>query len=233
MFQSLSYRVGQRAFEALFCQPDTKSRGAVLVFHGGTGLGEHERQLLARLSALGYAGCAPDLFGEPFRDRAHGMQVIGELVAHAASLRERAGAALACLCAQPGVDPARVAAIGNCFGGLCALELARSGAAIRAAVSFHGGLTTRAPARRGQVQARVLACTGADDPFCPREQRGALEDELSAAGVDWQHHVYGGAQHGFTLPAIDPAKFPGCAYDARADARSWSAMLALFDEVFA
>jgi dienelactone hydrolase len=232
MVQNLSYRVGQQRFEALFTQPDTRCRAAVLVFHGGGGLGEHERLLLARLSALGYAACAPDLFGEPFRDRAHGLQVIGALVSDAARLRERTAAGLACLCAQASVDAARVAAIGNCFGGLCALELARSGAAIAAAVSFHGGLSTSAPARRGEVHARVLACSGADDRFCPREQRSAFEDELTAAGVDWQHHVYGGVQHGFTVPSIDPSKFPGCAYDARADARAWEAMRALFDEVF-
>jgi dienelactone hydrolase len=232
MVQKLSYRVGQQAFEALLAQPHTACRAAVLVFHGGSGLGEHERLLLARLSALGYAACATDMFGEPFRDRAHGMQLIGALVSDAARLRARTAAALACLCAQPGIDAARVAAIGNCFGGLCALELARSGAAIAAAVSLHGGLSTGAPARRGEVQARVLACSGAADPFCPREQRSAFEDELTAAGVDWQHHVYGGVQHGFTLPNIDPSTFPGCAYDARADARAWAAMHALFDEVF-
>jgi hypothetical protein len=91
-------------------------------------------------------------------------------------------AALARLAAHPRVGGAPRLAIGHCFGGLAALELARSGAELRAAVSFHGGLATRAPARSGEVRARILACTEADDPFCPRDQRAAFEDEMTAAG---------------------------------------------------
>ena len=205
----------------------------VLVFHGGSGLTEHETERVRMLGALGYVAHAPDLFGETFTDRAHGMRVIGQLVAEPARLRERTAAALAELASRPDVDASRIAAIGHCFGGLAALELARSGADVRAAVSFHGRLVAVAPARRGEVRARVLACTGADDPFCPREHRIAFEDEMTAAGVDWQHHIYAGAQHGFSVPGIDPAKQPGCAYHELADRRSWAAMLALLGEVMA
>ena len=51
---------------------------------------------------------------------------------------------------------------------------------MRAVASFHGGLATRAPARAGEVRARVLICTGAADPHAPRQAREAIEDELSA-----------------------------------------------------
>jgi dienelactone hydrolase len=141
------------------------------------------------------------------------MRVIGELVARPEVLRERTAAALARVPAEPR------AVVGHCFGGLAALELARSGAEVYAAVSFHGRLATLAPAERGRIHARVLACTGADDPHCPRDQRAAFEDEMTAAGVDWQHHVYGGARHGFTIAGPD--------HDEAADRRSWRAMLDL------
>lgn len=210
--------------------PRSGWHAGILVFHGGGGLSDHERERVQRLAALGYVALAPDLFGEVFADRARGMAVIGELVAEPTKLRARTAAALAALAARDDVDPARIGAVGHCFGGLAALELARSGADVRAVVSIHGNLATRAPAKPGDVRARVLACSGADDRYCPRDQRVAFEHEMTAAGIDWQHHIYGGAQHGFSVPGIDPAKAPGCAYHALADQRSWRAMVELFGE---
>jgi dienelactone hydrolase len=125
------------------------------------------------------------------------------------------------------IDASRLAAIGFCFGGLAALELARSGAELRVVASFHGGLSTRAPAQPGAVRASLLVCTGAADPFVPREQRAAFEDEMNAAGADWQLALYAHAQHGFTERS---ASRPGCAYDANADRRSWRALIDLLAE---
>jgi dienelactone hydrolase len=125
------------------------------------------------------------------------------------------------------VDSERLAAIGYCFGGLAALELARSGADVRSIVSFHGGLRTREPAREGAVRARILVCTGARDPFVDQEQRRAFEDEMTAAGAAWEIDLYAHAAHGFTEPGTSR---PGCAYDRHADRRSWSSMLALLEE---
>jgi dienelactone hydrolase len=204
--------------------PEGRGRCAgVLVIHGGGGPSEHERDKARALATLGYVAMAPDLFGERFTDRAHGARVIGALVADAARIRERVIAAWRSLCAHPRVDPDRTAAIGHCFGGLAALELARSGAAIRAAIAFHGGLTTAAPARPGDVKASVLACSGAADPYITREQRAGFEDEMTAAGVDWQHHLYAGARHGFTIAGAD--------FDALAERRSWRAAIALLADV--
>jgi len=232
MFEPIEYEVAGRAFSGILTTPATRPRGGVLVLHGGGGLAEHERERLRMLAALGYVALAPDLFGEALTERSRAMALIGELVTRPAAIRARVGAAWGRLCAVPGVEATRTAAVGHCFGGFAALELARSGAGVRAVVSLHGGLTTHAPAVVHEVRARVLVCTGADDPFCPREQRAAFEDEMTAAGVDWQLHVYAGARHGFTVAGIDPEKHPGCAYHELADRRSWHAMLGLFDEVF-
>jgi len=199
-------------------------RAGVLVLHGGTGLGAHERQRAERLGELGYTVLAPDLFGVVFESRSHAVEVITKLVDRPAVLRGRVRDALERLRARPTVDASRCAAIGFCFGGLAALELARSGADVRCVVSFHGGLTTRAPARNREVHASVLICAGARDSFVTREHRTALEDEMNAAGADWQMHVHANALHGFTH---------GADYEERADRRSWDAMRSLFDEKLA
>src|SRR3569623_1939394 len=120
---------------------------------------------------------------------------------------------------------ARPFAVGHCFGGLAALELARADTAVRAVVSLHGGLATAAPGER--ITARVLAVCGAAAAFCPPTQRAAFEAEMTAAGADWQLLVLGGAQHGFSVPGITRE---ACAYDTVADRRSWRAMLALFED---
>ncbi len=221
MIEDIQYVVAGRAFAGVLGTPSESvaPRGGIAIFHGGSGLGAHDRAQCTRLAALGYIAFAPDLFGEAFRDRAHGMAVIGSLIESPDVLRERVVAAWRVVADRGGIT----AAVGHCFGGLAALELARSGADVRAVASFHGGLATRAPARPGEVRARVLICVGAEDPHAPRTQIEAIQDELSAAGVDWQLLILANARHGFTLD--------GAAYHAASDRRSWHALLGLLDEV--
>jgi len=158
------------------------------------------------------------------------MGRLGALMGDPEEIRELAEAGLGVLLAQDEVDPARVAAIGYCFGGTMALELARSGADLAVAVGFHSGLGTQRPARAGQVKAGILVCIGADDPMVPAEQRLAFEEEMRAAEVDWRLNLYGGAVHSFTNPRAGLSGFPGVAYHQPTDERSWRAMLDFFDE---
>jgi dienelactone hydrolase len=236
--ETIEFVSGGRGFGGLFVEPDaqhTQPRPAVMVLHGGAGLGAHERERAGMLAELGYAAFAPDVFGEAFTSREHGIATITALVGDPPTIRSRLADALACLRARPGVDPSRLAAIGFCFGGLAALELARSGADLRAVVSFHGGLTARAPAAPGVVKAAVLACTGAADPFVTREHRNAFEEEMTHAGVDWQHHVYANARHGFTEGKLGEPTVPrpGSGYHEPSDRRSWAAMRAFLGELLA
>jgi dienelactone hydrolase len=227
-FETIDYASEGRPLSGLLFRPaGALPRPGILVLHGGVGRGEHEEERARRLADLGYVAFAPDLFGEVFTSRARGVEVIGALVAQPALLRDRVGAALAALRALPGVDASRTAAIGFCFGGLAALELARSGADVRCVVSFHGGLSAVAPAAAGTVQASILICTGAADPHVLPQHRAAFESEMTDARADWQMHVHAGAMHAFTVRDM---KLPGCAYQAAADRRSWQAMRDLFDE---
>jgi dienelactone hydrolase len=115
------------------------------------------------------------------------------------------------------------------------LELARSGADIRAVVGFHSGLATVAPKSDARaIKARILVCIGGDDPFIPLEQRAVFEAEMRDAGVDWQINVYGNTVHSFTNPTASNARRPDAVrYSPEADNRSWKAMLDLFAETLA
>jgi len=149
-----------------------------------------------------------------------------------AVLRARAQAAFDVLAKDPHVDRTHIAAIGYCFGGTVALELARSGADLAGVVSFHGGLGTANPADARNIKGKILVCTGGDDKFVPPDQVTAFENEMRDAGVNWQVIVYGGAHHAFTNPDADSHHLPNIAYNADADRRSWASMKAFFDEIF-
>jgi dienelactone hydrolase len=210
-------------------------RPGVLVFHEGLGLGEFAMARARMLGELGYVALAADMFGD--RRQAHSLEEAGKLVGDLRSepekLRARGRAALAMLAALPQVDPNRLGAVGFCFGGSVVLELARGGADLKAVVSFHGVLATKAPAVSDKVRASVLVCTGADDPLAPPDQVKAFEDEMRGAGVrDWQIISYGNTLHGFTNPAADGSIMRAALYSAQADRRSWASMRSLFEEVF-
>jgi dienelactone hydrolase len=110
------------------------------------------------------------------------------------------------------------------------IELARTGAPLRAIVGFHSGFLPGTLEENSAIGGKLLLCHGADDPIVTAAQRDAFLVEAAAAGIDWQLHLYGGVGHSFTNPHIDALNLPGFAYDETADRRSWQAMLNLFDE---
>ena len=164
--------------EAVTCRgfvayDDTASgkRPGVLVFHEGLGLGEHIIERTRRVAKLGYVALAADMFGDrrQARDLEDMRRLVGDLRNDPTKLRARARAALATLGSLPQVNATRLCAIGFCFGGSVVLELARDGADLKAVVSFHGVLATKAPALPGKVNASVLVLTGANDRLAPPE----------------------------------------------------------------
>ena len=220
----------------VFDETVAAKRPGVVVFHEGLGLGDFAIERARMIAELGYVALAADMFGE--RRQARNLQevatLVGGLRAEPEKLRARGRAALSALAALPLVDAGRLAAIGFCFGGSVVLELAREGADLKAAVSFHGALATKIPAAPDQIKASVLVLTGADDPLAPPEQVAAFENEMREAQVrDWQVISYGNTLHGFTNPAADGSMMRTALYNEQADRRSWAAMKSLFDEVLA
>ena len=204
-------------------EPNRRRLGVMLV-HGGAGLDDHARQQARRYAELGYVVLACDMFGRDIAGQPR-EQIIALLTAMRDDpdrLVRRARAGLDLLSRVQAID-ARMAVVGFCFGGLAALQLARSGAPIAAAVSIHGSLATSVRAQPGQVRARLLVCHGATDPHVPLADVTAFAEEMNAADADWQLNMYGGAQHGFTHTDAKPGVIPGVAYHEQADALSFAA----------
>ncbi len=233
--QQVQYQQGQTSLVGYLAYDDTKEgrRPGVLVIHAWWGLNPYAKQRAVQLAELGYVAFALDMYGagKTTADAAHAKQWSDALYG-TPLLRQRAQAGLAVLAAHERVDPARMAAIGYCFGGSTVLELAYSGAEIKGVVSFHGGVPLPKPGDTLQTKAKILICHGADDPFVPAERRGEFKRALDGSGVDWLWISYGGAVHSFTYPQADQAGIEGVSYQPAADQRSWGHMKQFFDEIF-
>jgi len=210
----------------------TKPRPAVAIAHAFGGCGEHECERARRLAGMGYVGFALDVYGKGVlgRDVAESMSLMTPLLNDRSLLLRRMLAGIDALRAQPEVDGARVAAIGYCFGGLCVLDLARSGADVRGVASFHGMFDPNPSV--AEITAKILVLHGWSDPMVLPQDVVNLGVELTNAKADWQIHGYGGTLHGFTQPTSND-HMRGVVYDPRADRRSWQALGNFLDEVFA
>jgi len=236
MTQDIDYRDGDTPLQGYLAWDNSLDgqRPGVLVIHEWTGLNDYAKMRCRKLAELGYVAFAVDMYGKGIRPQTAeeaGKQA-GIYRSDRPLMRQRANAGLNVLLDNELCDRSRVAAIGYCFGGGTALELARSGANIAGVVSFHGNLDTPDPADAKNIRCKILVCHGADDPHVPFDQVKAFFDEMRAANVDFQFIAYSGAVHSFTNPASgdDPSK--GVAYNATADRRSWEHMKMFFDELF-
>jgi len=231
---TLEYELGGVTFVGELARPDTQSgpRPGILVMHEGNGITEHAKRRARELAERGYVALAADMFGggNVAPSLAEGRPRMMALRSDLDLLRGRVNAGLTALKAQPGVDTKRLGAIGFCFGGLCVLDLARTGADVAGVASFHGIFTPPGNLPEPRIRARVAVYHGWEDALVPPEQVVALGRELSGAGCDWQIHCFGGAVHGFTH-ARPPEE--GIPFNALADKRSWQAAEGFLAECFA
>ncbi|MEO8614264.1 MAG: dienelactone hydrolase family protein [Luteolibacter sp.] len=232
------YKDGDTTLEGFVSYDDAaapKSQPGILIIHQWTGLTDYEKGRATELAKMGYVAFACDIYGQGVRPPAPDAsgKEAGKYKNDRKLFRQRLNAGLEELKKQAAVDPTRLAAIGYCFGGTGAIELARSGADIQGIVSFHGGLDSPTPADGKNINAKVLICHGADDPFNKREDVDAFQAEMRDNKVDWQMVYYGNAVHSFTEKGADGKQNPGAKYNKEADERSWKAMKVFFDEVLA
>ncbi|MET0588098.1 MAG: dienelactone hydrolase family protein [Novosphingobium sp.] len=207
----------------------------VLVMHSGVGIDEFNFDKARKLADRGFLAVATDMYGADvdLDDEASFGGAFQSLLDSPETLRSRLLAWFNAIAAREDVDASRMAAIGYCFGGYCVLELARTGADCRAVVSYHGLLSTSAPAQPGAVKAHVAAYCGGNDPYAPLDHVTALGKELTDAGASFSITVFGEAEHGFTDPDAVRHGRPGISYNAIAAKTSWAGTLALLDEVLA
>ena len=235
----IEYRVGERNHQGYLAYDDeiSEARPGVILVHEWWGLNDYMVRRAHMLAELGYVALAIDMFG--------GGQVAdnpgqaGELMNGVLNDMETGTAALEAghrlLLDQAGVDPARCAAIGYCFGGAMVLHMARIGLPLAAVTSFHGALGSFHSAAPGSIKPSILVCHGEADSMVSMDDVAAFRTEMDAAGADYEVLLLQGAKHGFSNPEADVnAEKYGIdlGYQEQADAESWDAMRALFDRVF-
>lgn len=231
--RTIDYHCEGRDFSLQAFFPEGEVRGTVLVCHAWGGQGELELGRARQLAENGYIGVAHDVYGVGVRGGSaeQNEALMRPLVEDREALGRRLLAGIEAAAAQDEVDPARVAAIGFCFGGLCVFDMARRNMPVQAVVSFHGIFAPLAQPSAA-ISARVLALHGYDDPLATPQDLVAFAGEMSAAGADWQVHAYGGAVHSFSNPqAANPEA--GNVYCPRSDARATRSMLDFLGDAFA
>jgi dienelactone hydrolase len=212
---------------------DGQARPTVLMIPTVMGITDLELGFGRQLVELGFNAFVADLFGTKFRGAERDVMFgeMNRLASDRPALLRRLLAVLDQARALDEVQSEAIVAAGFCFGGMCALDLARSGADIAAVVSFHGlfdppGLPPQ------KIKAKVLALHGWDDPMVPPDKVVALGKELTEAGADWQIHAYGHVGHGFTNPNAHMIGIEGVFYHQLAAERSWTSFVNLLEELF-
>lgn len=222
--QDLEYRSGEAVLAGVLFRDDAQKalQPGMLVAHQWTGISAHELERARRLAQQGYVVLCVDIYGKGIRPAVpEAGKVAGSYKSNRPLLRERMLAGLNALKAQPLVDAKRLGAMGFCFGGTAVLELARSGADVRAVVSLHGGLDSPQPADGQAIKGRLLICHGAADPYVAAADIGAFFAEMAQAKVGLTFIAYPGAVHSFTQVSAGNDASKGAAYQQEADEASW------------
>ena len=232
--ETISYSEGGDAFDAVIARPDGPGpHAAVLVCHAWGGRDAFAEDKAQELAALGYVGAAIDVYGVGKRghDQPSCQALMTHLINDPQLLRRRLLAAHGAIAALQGVDAKRTGTIGYCFGGLCAILMARMGLPLRGVVSFHGLLKIGERLDEA-VKAKLLILHGQDDPMVPPPDIGEFAAEMQRINADWTLHAYPGVMHAFTNPqAAEPSS--GMLYDAHAAQGSWEEMTRFLHEVLA
>lgn len=233
--ETLDYRDGNTVLEA-YVAYDKMLKGKrplILIAHSWAGRDHFVEEKARKLAELGYVGFAMDIYGKGIQgtSKKENSQLMQPFILNRKILRPRLLAALQTAKILPLVDESKIAAIGYCFGGLCVLDMARSGAPLNGVVSFHGLLKAPDHLPNKKIQAKILALHGHDDPMVPYESVLEFEKEMSKANADWQLHIFSRTMHAFTNPSANDPDF-GQVYNPIANKRSWLEMKLFFEEIF-
>jgi len=184
------------------------------------------------MNDLGYAGFAVDMYGEAKTGDSpeESMELMSRIMTNRPKLQKRMLLAIGAAKLASGVDNSKIASIGFCFGGLCVLDIARTGLDISGVVSFHGIFNQPGNTEGNKIRAKILVLHGNDDPMVPHKDVNGLANELTAAKADWQIHAYGSTSHAFTNKKANSPEM-GMAYNVNSDNRSWKSMKDFLKEV--
>lgn len=233
--KNIEYRDGTTSLEGYLAYDRgvEGKRPLIIIAHAWAGRDNFVLQKAELLAKLGFVGFALDMYGKDIigENKDENAKLMAPFMEDRGLLQRRVLAGLNAAREQSMVDVNRIGAIGYCFGGLCVLDLARSGADIKGVVSFHGLLIAPENLPNEKIQAKILALHGYDDPMVPSNQVSHFQNEMTQSAVDWQMHVYGNTMHAFTNPEANDYNF-GTIYNKEADKRSWQAMQNFFTSTF-
>lgn len=233
--KNISYQYNNQSFEGVLVYPqdNDKKLPALLMISNWLGITNEAIDLAKYQADKGYIVFIVDLYGKDIRpqNNQQAAEAMMPLKGNRQELRQRMAKGLEVLIEQPNIEKQKIATFGFCFGGCCALELARSGADIKAAISFHGNLDTPNPADAKNIKGSILVMNGANDPMIPENQITDFFNEMKTTpNVDWQFINYGGAVHGFTdITANEPEVKQ---YNAKVSKRAFNTMNNLLDSLF-
>jgi len=232
--ETIEYQHGDATLEAYAAyQEGDQKKPAVLICHAWAGRDQFAMDKAKMIADLGYVGVAIDMYGKGTLGNNYdeNTALMSPFLQDRQLLRDRITAALNLMQEHDTIDNKKIAAIGYCFGGLCVLDLARSGANIKGVVSFHGILGAPENSPNQKIKAKILALHGHDDPMVTPKDVLAFQTEMTNAGADWQFHTYGHTLHAFTNPEANDPDF-GAVYNDLVAQRAWHEMKDFFKEIF-
>jgi dienelactone hydrolase len=231
---SIPYQDEEVKFEGFVAHQAGQKRPLVILCHAWKGRDDFICAKALEIAGWGYVGFALDMYGKNVmgKTKEENAALKRPFIENRQLLQKRVVKAFEVARALPYVDSSRVAALGLGFGGICALDLARSGVDLKGAISVYGHFDPPPAKLIKPIRAKVLAFHGYRDPVTSQEELRRFEKEMSEGNVDWQTHIYGNAMHAFATPgANDPDA--GILYHPVAAKRAWIAVQNFLTEVLA
>lgn len=229
----VSYTDHNTPLEGFVAYPSKEKRPAVILCHSWKGRDEFICQRAKLMAEWGYVGFALDMYGKGVlgQSRDENAALKKPFLDDRLYLRRRLLKAFEVVCQLPYVDVSRIAVVGLGFGGLCALDLARSGLNIKGVVSIYGHFDPPKGIPSQPIQMRVLALHGYNDPIVSQQELQVFEKEMEASGVDWEVHLYGMTLHAFATPGVDEPSL-GIQYNPKIAERAWKSIRVFLEDIF-
>ena len=237
--ETLQYKSGTTELEGAIVYDDAKTKNknkklpGIIIVHDWMGVGDYVNMRAEQMAKLGYVAFVADIYGKGVRpkDTQEAGAQSTKYKNDRKETRARANAAYEMLKANKLVDPAKISAMGYCFGGMVALEMARMGLPLAGVVTFHGSLAAASPEDAKGIKTKLLILHGAIDPYVKAEEVAQFQKELNEANVNYEFVAYSGAVHAFTEKHVGTDIKTGAAYNEQADRRSFLAMQNFLSEV--
>jgi len=220
--------------EGFAAYSNDERRPLVILCHAWRGRDDFICEKAREIAQWGYVGFALDMYGKGTlgKSKEENASLKRPFIENRYLLQQRVLKAFEVACSLPYVDSNQVVILGFGFGGMCALDLARSGTNLKGAISVYGHFDPPSLPLMKQIKAKILILHGYNDPVTPQDELIRFEKEMNDSQVDWQAHIYGNTMHAFATPgANDPTS--GLLYNPVSASRAWTSVHHFLDEIFA